>query len=306
MKGFEPLRPVLFTALALMAFFAATVFERLVIGAADVLNDAGARMPAHQGLPRALHRFPALADRWLENTARAGEAETWILGTSISLYGFDPCRVANAASYARSAAQFGDMLDWATRAANANDHVRTIVLELSLGEITAPARDVLGNRAALLALSLRKMASGRGDEPVPPGAARAVSCASPFPDADRDLRQLPLLSPSEAFSRAEAAAQRSERLADWCAQAPGRRIVFHLPPANPAAIAAQPDLRSTLDALRASLESQIGSLARRHPDCRMAFHAPGAAGSHPRDWQDAVHFRSDFGTGLLNNMLAAP
>jgi hypothetical protein len=303
MKDFDAQRLFLFAAVVLGTFLAFVGLGTAVTRHADILNSRLVTMPVDQGLPQPLQGYPSLANAWLSNTASASTAQVWILGTSISLMGLDPCSMPATANFARSSAQVRDMLKWAGQAAQANDHVRTLIVELSLAEPQASVRDNVGRRALTLVLSLQKIAAGPA-RTVTSGPDR--SCVSFLDDADRPLLPVPILSRDQLVSHSRAALEAAAGVARWCAADAGRRLIFHLPPVRPVVVETQPGLDAALADVTETMKTLVADLARQNPDCRVSFHAPSGAGSTADDWMDNLHFRTSLGGRLLGDMLYPP
>ncbi len=302
MQRSEPLGPVRFGGAVLAIFLLGVLATDFVTRQADVLNQSRHRLPTTQGLPRVLHSYPALANTWLANTAAASDAETWVIGTSISLYGFDPCSLPNTANFSRSSGIMQDAVQWAGKAARDNPSVQTIVLELSLGEARVNSFD-MGPRAMDVWLAVWKLSAV---DAWNASAPEAGSCASPFSDADRPLRQINLPPPSVLRERSDDILDLSGDLGAWCAAEPGRRVVFFQPPMNPVVETAQPELPAALAGVTPVLAALVEDFVVRNPGCNASFTDLKAPRATPEDWIDANHFRPSLGNRLLGGLLARP
>lgn len=303
MKDFDARRLVLFTVAVLGSFVAFVSMETAVTRHANLLNTQRLTLPLDQGVPQLLLGRKSMADTWLRNTASASTAETWILGTSISLIGLDPCRLTNAASFARYGTEFADMLLWAEQAAQANQKVRTLIVELSLGEPHAPPPDNSGLRAKTFLLSLQEIAAV-GERPVP--GARHQSCASTFVHRPGPPPPIKMLTSEQLATRSGIVLEAAAKLARWCAAADERRLILYVPPINPAAYQAQPGLDAMVVDMNNKLGTVVSELSHRNPGCRLSFHTPSAAEAMEDEWINYNHFWASFGDRLLEDMLGQP
>jgi len=300
MKDFDPKRLSCFTAYLLASFLAFAWLESAVTRKANLLNQAKLTLPNNHGMPKILHSFPNLADKWMKNTASTGTAQVWLLGTSISLLGFNPCSNPNTANYSRSAAYYGDMLFWATEAASKNDAVNTMVIEVSLAKKPTPRAESPDMRSRVFFMSMIELLSKRTYHSAQTDGG---SCASPFSLENRIIR--PILIPESEILRNRGLDffDRSNALGDWCSESSDRHLIFFLPPYNPKVVSQQ-KLKPTLDRLQEKLKVQAKIFQQRHPTCRISFHVAEASPSDSAAWIDANHFRPSLGNRLLEELLS--
>ncbi|QIE42976.1 hypothetical protein G5B39_13040 (plasmid) [Rhodobacteraceae bacterium SC52] len=302
MKISEPLGPLCFLCI-LIAFFGVAVAATEILRArANVLNETTRVLPETQGLPGPLHYYPKQANAWLENTASASQAEVWVIGTSVSLRGFDPCATSGMANFSRSAADITAAARWAGKAATENPHIETIVLELSLSEPDMNL-DADASRTINFVLALQKFLQGEEWVATPDDSG---SCANPF--SNRYFPFKPVSTPDldRLRSRKSGFLDNARGLGDWCAAEGNRRIIFHLPPLNPVVYRRQPELEPVMKEVSDILSTLVQDFTALHPACNAVFRAPDADASTPEDWMDGLHFRPSFGTPYLESLLRQP
>lgn len=251
-------------------------------------------------LPDPLYESESLSALWFMNAAKASTTSAWIVGTSISMRGFDTCSLDGFSNFSRPGQTIADLLNWLPAALRSNSRVRHVFIEVSAeaGEREAGAGIDLRNGRfwpnlsfELAVKSLEALISGNS----------AARCAPPPLERRHDL--MPWTPHMEAGQIQSALQKMLRAMAPWCAASPQNQVVLFLPPwfREPEL---PPRIGETLRDFRAEVKSEGRALRSLVPECAVAvYEMQPPDGYALEQWMDFRHFGPALGRRMLRRML---
>ena len=298
-----------FFAGAAVVFLIFAALQGILRQTVDLTNAARRPLGDRTIIPETLAYREGLAAQWLRNTASSAASATWVIGSSISLYGIDPCDFDTVSNYSRPTQNLHEVSAWLPGALARNKAVKHVAIEVSIGTADRNARSERTGPAAKLAgifdgerlwLSVKHLLSRWTQSGT--GAPAQRVCAPRLHFAWRKPAAKEVL-PDPGFTKLSIA-DAVAAVAPWCAAAKGNAVTFFLPPVFDASVIDAAETETGF-AYRGFLRTEFDNQARDNPGCDLTFVDLSAEGLRDRSvWYDQRHYRPEFGVQLVSRYLS--
>lgn len=278
----------------------------LILAVAVVANIGNFGIEAQdkdERLPDPLYESERLSALWFMNAAKASTTPVWIIGTSISMRGFDTCSLDGFSNFSRPGQTIADVLNWLPEALRSNSRVRHVFIEVSAeagGLEAGVGIDLHHGRFwpnlsfELAVKSLEALLSGNS----------VVHCVPPPLERRHDL--MPWTPHMQAGQTQAALNKMLGAMAPWCAASPQNQVVLFLPPwfREPEL---PPRIGETLRNFRTEVKREARALRSLVPECAVTvYEMQPPDGYALEQWMDFRHFGPALGRRMLRRMLTEP